>query len=130
MSKNVDFGFYYTDGKSFLAAPESFPASQYDLSGSGQNWSTLNSTTFRILGITQSNFFTISSAFEIDKAYNEGEDTSGDGVLEELEAGLIIGFQSDNDKDGGVIRGILFVRSITPSSGSSPAQMVMDVKVQ
>ena len=130
LSKDVDFGFYFSGGQSVLSSPENFPASEYNLSPNGQNWSTLHITTFRTLTISQSNFFTIRSAFEIDEAYNDGEDTAEDGEIRNITAGTAIGFQTDVDKDGGIIRGIMFIRSVTPATETSPASMLIDVKVQ
>ena len=130
LSKDVDFGFYYANGQAVFASPASFPESQYNLSNTGQNWSTLHITTFRTLEITQSNFFTISNAFEIDEAYNNGEDSNEDGAISNVTAGSAIGFQSDVDKDGGIIRGIIFIRSVTPATDSAPASILFDVKIQ
>lgn len=130
LSKDVDFGFYFSGGQAVLSSPDNFPASEYDLSLNGQNWSTLHITTFRTLAITQSNFFTIRFASEIDEAYSNGEDTAEDGEISNVTAGTAIGFQTDVDKDGGIIRGIMFIRSVTPETESSPASMLFDVKIQ
>lgn len=128
-SKDVDFGFYFANGSTFFSSPESFPANQYNLGSTGQNWSTLHITTFRTVAIEQSNFFQINTAFDIDEAYNSGEDTNSDGAFEGVTAGMAIGFQTDGDKDGGFIRGLMFIRSITPGNGS-PDEIVFDVRIQ
>ena len=130
LSKDVDFGFYFSGGQAVLSSPENFPASEYNLSPNGQNWSTLHITTFRTLTISQSNFFTIRSAFEIDEAYNDGEDTAEDGEISNVTAGTAFGFQTDVDKDGGIIGGVLFIGSVAPAPETSPASILIDVKVQ
>jgi len=128
-SADVDFGYYFLNGMANLAAPESFPSAIYDLSSSGQNWTTVNTTTFRSTDLSESNFLEISTAAQVDEIYENGEDTNDDGLIRDIKVGDVIGFQTDVDKDGGSFRGIIIIKSITEGDGSL-GEMIFDAKIQ
>lgn len=116
-SANIDFGYYYgATNLASLASPSAYRADIYDLGPNGENWGTLNETTFRSTTMSQSQFNEVTSVAQIHSAFNDG--TAEGAQKTKLEVGDVLAFRTDADKAGGQKYGLIYVSAINPGDGS------------
>ncbi|XOV93036.1 MAG: hypothetical protein ACFHWX_22915 [Bacteroidota bacterium] len=116
-SADVDFGYYYlqADGLS-LAAPSAYPNGVYDLSATGQQWGTLNSTALRSTTLNATSFAEVTSFADIDAEFEAGTEEAN--VKKDLAVGDVIAFQTDADKTGGSKKGLILVTELVDANAN------------
>lgn len=127
-SATIDFGYYWLDPDGqigdgpTLASPAVWPdyTGFYDLGPNGQQWGTLNSTTFLNTTLTNEDLIEVTYA-DIDEAFDAGTISSTDNgaSARNLAVDDILVFETDSDKEGGSKRGIIRVTEIVPGFGEN-----------
>ncbi|MEQ6120953.1 hypothetical protein [Reichenbachiella sp. MALMAid0571] len=116
-SSDIDFGYYYTDSKgASIAAPSDYNAAVYDLGSNGQNWSTLNATTFKTTTLTPAQFIEQTTYADIETAYADGTD-SGNGV-NNLAVDQVIAFETVT-RDSKTRKGLIRITAIAAGTESN-----------
>ncbi len=116
-SADVDFGYYATTNANgfCLAAPASYPSAVYDLSATGQQWGTLNATIIKETSLNAAAFAETTTWAGIDAAFEAG--TNEAGLQTNLEADMVLAFETDADKEGGSKRGLILVVETVDANG-------------
>jgi len=109
-SDNIDFGYYYgfADNAS-LASPNSYPASQYDLS----SWSTRNATIIFKSNLSTTQFDALNTNADIQAAFDAQTNSSSETVTG-LAVGDVIAFKTSSSKSTGADK-IAFAKVLTIS---------------
>ena len=126
MSADIDFGYYYgTDNFASIVAPADYTA--YNLgSKNGQNWTTLNETTFKTTTLTPAQFIEQTTYADIETAYTNGTD-SENGV-NNLALDQIIAFETVV-RDSKTRKGLIRIKSMVTGNGSD-GKVDIEVLVQ
>ena len=135
ISPTIDFGYFYgvNEFGATLAGIDNYPRPNdvdlYDFS----NW-TRNQTAFRTTTLTAAGFDALT---EFDDAaiaaeFENGTDVANTGQARNLEAGQVIAFRTDADKDGGAKFGLIKVVEVvlgTSMGTGSDAGLRIMIKV-
>ena len=129
LSANIDFGYFYGSGSNATGATLSDPAS-YPFAYGQAAWGVRNSTTFRRTSLDASAFAEVTTFAAIDEAFDAADAADSDAGIESgLEAGEVLAFETDADKEGGSKRGLILVNSIVAGDGEN-GQISIEVLVQ
>lgn len=125
MSADIDFGYYWLQSTgASLAAPSDYTI--YDLTSTGQNWSTLNATTFRETTLDEAAFREQSTFADVETAYDNG--TNEGQEMQGLAADQVLAFQTV-ERDGTQLKGLILIKSVTAGDGVN-GQIDIEVLVQ
>lgn len=113
VSTHIDFGYYYGNSdKASLASPAAYAnLSNAAFSAQVANWSVLNATVLKTTTLTASAFTEVTTWADIDEVYEASTD-EGSGVKTDLQAGQVLAFETDEEKEGGAKRGLILVKEI------------------
>lgn len=117
MSADIDFGYYYTDSKkASIAAPSDYNSAVYDLGPNGQNWNTLNATSFKTTSLTAAQFIEVTTHAEVEEAFTNGTDAGKD--INDLAVDQIIAFETV-ERDSKTRKGLIRIKAIDPGTDSN-----------
>lgn len=124
-SSDVDFGYFYgTSNEASIVAPSEYSA--YDLGANGQQWSTLNETSFKTTSLTAAQFLEVTTHAEVEEAFADGTD-AGTGV-NKLAVDQVIAFETV-ERDSKTRKGLIRITAIVAGSGSD-GKVDIEVLVQ
>jgi hypothetical protein len=109
ISPEIDFGYYYgVNDEASLASPLGYSSTVFADQVAG--WNTLNDITFLSTTLGSSEFNELGTFADIDAVFDAGTDEGN--VITGLSVGQVLAFQTDADKAGGSIKGVLLVSDI------------------